>query len=210
MLYITLFMVAPMPSFRTGWARRRHDERRRESSARYRDDTGDNSRSVAQAVSGKLKVKAGENNLPSLWSIQIAIVGHQEWGEKAMSSKFSLIVIGLITAGPAQAAAPTLKAESGYKVELRGITFHENSNGGTVTGWASRALGAFGPIEAHLHIDLIGADSATLRRVEYGKFERLPVRPKRSQRIRAALSAEQLQGVEMISVKVVAGQAHDY
>lgn len=126
-----------------------------------------------------------------------------------MRKKIALSLICLMAAGAADAGAPTLKAESGYKVNLRNMAFQDSEDGGTVTGWASRALGAFGSIEAHLHVDLIGAHKEILHRMEHGWFGRLPVRPERSERIRVSLSNAQLNGVEAISVKVAPGRMHD-
>lgn len=125
-----------------------------------------------------------------------------------MKKKIALLIFSLMAGSVANAAAPTLEAEAGYKVQLRNIAFDQSDRGGTVTGWISRAPGAFGSIDAHLHIDLIGADRKVLDRVEYGWLGRLPVRPQRSLPIRASLSEGQLRGVELISVKVAAGRMH--
>lgn len=70
------------------------------------------------------------------------------------------------------------------------MAFHESERGGSVTGWASRALGAFGPIEAHLHVDLMGKASEVLGRLEHGLNSSLPVRPRRFESIRVPLSVE--------------------
>lgn len=83
----------------------------------------------------------------------------------------SIILMASLMLSAEQAGAEVIgqlpvEVANGPKVEVRGATAERSESGLYARGWVKRKLGRWGPIHAHLHIEGLDAQGATLQLLE--------------------------------------------
>lgn len=124
-----------------------------------------------------------------------------------MKQELALLVlatfVGFSPAAQARTPLPVVTVD-GSDIELRGVSVARDDRGVYAAGWVRRRVGNYGSVNAHLHVDALGADGQTLQTIEARWIGTLPtsIRSRHASIFRARF--EPAISASLVSVRVSA------
>lgn len=124
----------------------------------------------------------------------------------------SILAVGLtIAMGPLSAQAASqlpIEVRNGSDVEVRGASAKRDETGVGVHGWVYRRVGSHGLIDAHLHIEGVGREGATLEMTSAHWSGSLGTRTRTPRAFKAKFDIATAASIERVRVSVQPGRRH--
>lgn len=125
---------------------------------------------------------------------------------------FAALTLGMAGAAAAQDFSSSIAVETveAHRVVLRGTDVERREDGGAyVHGWAQRARGQAGLINAHLHVEAFDGQGTSLGVAEGGWNGALSMRDRSAESFHIRMPAEMASRAARVRVSVEQGARHD-